>query len=164
MVGAELRLPRAAVRIAADDPLRPDVRTLLDEHLADMRATSPAESVHALDPAALTAPGITFWTLRDDGVVLGCAALKELEPGHGEIKSMRTSIAARRRGVAAQLLDHVVGEARERGYRRLSLETGSQDFFAPAHSLYASRGFTVCGPIPGYVEDPHSVFMTLALD
>ncbi|GAA3832354.1 GNAT family N-acetyltransferase [Nocardioides panacisoli] len=152
------------MRIAVDDPLRADVRALLDEHLADMHATSPAESVHALDPTALTAPGITFWTLRDDGgAVLGCAALKQLAPDHGEIKSMRTSIAARRRGVAARLLDHVVAEARARGYRRLSLETGSQDFFAPAHSLYASRGFTGCGPFEGYVEDPHSIFMALAL-
>lgn len=151
------------MRIAVDDPLRDDVRALLDEHLADMRATSPAESVHALDPTALTAPGITFWTLRDELAVLGCAALKELAPTHGEIKSMRTSIAARRRGVAARLLDHVVGEARSRGYRRLSLETGSQDFFAPAHALYASRGFTRCGPFEGYVEDPHSIFMTLEL-
>jgi putative acetyltransferase len=152
------------VRIGVDDPLRADVCALLDEHLTDMRATSPPESVHALDPAALAAPGITFWTLRDDGAVLGCAAVKQLGPEHGEIKSMRTSLAARRRGVAALLLDHVVGEARTRGYRRLSLETGSQDFFSPAHALYASRGFTVCGPFEGYVEDPHSIFMTLELD
>lgn len=152
------------MRIGPDDPQRADVVALLEEHLADMYATSPAESVHALDPAALAGPGMSFWTLRDDGSVLGCAALKELDAAHGEIKSMRTAAEARRRGVAARLLDHVLAEARARGYGRLSLETGSQDFFAPARALYASRGFAPCGPIPGYVEDPHSVFMTLALD
>lgn len=151
------------MRIAVDDPWRADVLALLEEHLADMYATSPPESVHALDPGALDAPGMTFWTLREDGVVLGCAALKELEPGHGEVKSMRTATAARRRGVAARLLDHVVGEARARRLARLSLETGSQDFFAPARALYASRGFVECEPIPGYAPDSHSVFMTLPL-
>lgn len=151
------------MRIDVDDPWRADVLVLLEEHLADMYATSPPESVHALDPGSLAVPGLTFWTLREDGALLGCAALKELEPGHGEVKSMRTATAARRRGVAARLLDHVVGEARTRGFGRLSLETGSQDFFAPARALYASRGFEVCGPIPGYAEDPNSVFMTLPL-
>ena len=151
------------VQILTDDPLRADVIALLEEHLADMYATSPPESVHALDPTALTGPGLAFWTLREDGAVLGCAALKQLDAGHGEIKSMRTATAARRRGVAARLLDHVLAEAGSRGYRRLSLETGSQDFFAPARSLYASRGFAECGPFGDYTPDPHSVFMTLAL-
>jgi len=151
------------VEIQPDDPLAPDVIALLEEHLVDMYATSPPESVHALDAARLAAPGMTFWTLRGDGAVLGCAALKEIDPEHGEIKSMRTAAAARRRGVAAHLLDHVLAEARYRGYRRLSLETGSQSFFAPARSLYASRGFTECGPFEGYQLDPNSVFMTLSL-
>ena len=151
------------MRIAPDDPLAADVLALLEEHLADMYATSPPESVHALDASRLAAPGMTFWTLREDGAVLGCAALKEIDPGHGEVKSMRTSASARRRGVAARLLDHLLAEARSRGYGRLSLETGSQDFFAPARALYASRGFTECGPFEGYGPDPHSVFMTLEL-
>jgi putative acetyltransferase len=144
--------------IGPDDPRAPDVLALLEEHLRDMYATSPACSVHALDAAALTAPGLTFWTLRDDGVVLGTAALREIDPTHGEIKSMRTAVAARRRGVAARLLDHVLAEAHARGYERLSLETGTQDFFAPARALYASRGFEPCGPFDGYAEDPHSAF------
>lgn len=139
-------------RITVDDPLRADVLALLEEHLADMRATSPPESVHALDPTALTGPALTFWTLRDAGTLreagtlLGCAAIKALDAGHAEIKSMRTASAARRRGVAALLLDHLLATARERGFARLSLETGSQDFFAPARALYASRGFLECGP------------------
>lgn len=149
--------------IGADDPLRPDVLALLEEHLADMRATSPPESVHALDPTDLAGPGLTFWTLRDDGVLLGCAALKELDPQHAEIKSMRTAAAARRRGVASLLLDHVLATARERGYARLSLETGTQDFFAPARALYLSRGFTECGPFGSYALDPHSAFFSRPL-
>jgi len=151
------------VRLTLDDPTAPDVVVLLEEHLADMRATSPPESVHALDPAALAGPGLSFWTVRADGLVLGTAALKELDGEHGEIKSMRTAAAARRRGVAARLLDHLLGEARARGYRRLSLETGSQDFFAPARALYLSRGFVERGPFGDYAHDPYSVFMTLAL-
>ena len=149
--------------IGTDDPLRPDVVALLEGHLADMRATSPPESVHALDPTALVGPGLSFWTLREDGVLLGCAALKDLDPGHSEIKSMRTAPAARRRGVASRLLDHVLATARDRGYTRLSLETGTQDFFAPARALYLSRGFVECGPFASYVLDPHSAFFSRAL-
>ena len=149
--------------ILLDDPTSSDVAALLEEHLADMYATSPPESVHALDPASLTGSDISFWTMREDGAVLGCAALKRLGPGHGEIKSMRTATAARRRGVAARLLDHVLAEARAAGYGRLSLETGTQEFFAPARSLYVSRGFAECGPFGTYVLDPNSVFMTLDL-
>lgn len=149
--------------IGTDDPLRPDVLALLEEHLADMHATSPPESVHALDAAALTGPGMTFWTLRSNGAVLGTAALKEIDPTHGEIKSMRTAATARRRGVAALLLDHVLATARERGYDRLSLETGTQEFFAPARALYRSRGFEECGPFGSYVLDPHSAFFSKSL-
>ena len=151
------------MQISVDDPLRPDVVALLEGHLADMRATSPPESVHALDATALVGPGLSFWTLREDGVLLGCAALKEHDPGHAEIKSMRTAPAARRRGVASRLLDHVLATARDRGYTRLSLETGTQDFFAPARALYLSRGFVECGPFASYVLDPHSAFFTRAL-
>lgn len=149
--------------ITVDDPTRPEVLALLEEHLADMFATSPAESVHALDAVSLAGPGMTFWTLRDDGAVLGTAALKELDTTHGEIKSMRTAAAARRRGVAGRLLDHVLATAVERGYTRLSLETGSQEFFAPARTLYESRGFVECGPFGSYVLDPNSRFFTRPL-
>jgi putative acetyltransferase len=151
------------MEIRLDDPGRRDVLALLEEHLADMHATSPPDSVHALDATSLAGSDVSFWTLRDDGALLGCAALKRLDAGHGEIKSMRTAAAARRRGVAARLLDHVLAEARARGHVRLSLETGSQEFFAPARALYASRGFTECGPFGDYTLDPHSVFMTLDL-
>ncbi|HEX9227916.1 MAG TPA: GNAT family N-acetyltransferase [Arthrobacter sp.] len=152
------------IRIDRDNPGRADVQELLSEHLADMFATSPAESVHALDSAALSGPAITFWTARDESEVLGCGALKQLEPGQGEIKSMRTAAHARGRGVATLLLRHIVDEARRSGYSRLYLETGSQEFFAPARRLYQRHGFSTCPPFGGYGEDPNSVYMTLPLD
>ena len=136
---------------------------LLTDHLADMFATSPAESVHALDVSGLSVPEVVFWTIADGDELVGCVALKELDAGHGELKSMRTDAAARGRGLGALLLEHVLDEAARRGYRRVSLETGSQDFFRPARTLYARYGFRECGPFAEYVADPNSVFMTLEL-
>lgn len=151
------------MEIAVDDPTRPDVVALLTEHLTDMHATSPPESVHALDVAGLLAPAITFWTARRDGRLLGCGALKELESDHGEIKSMRTAATSRGAGVGAAVLGHLVERAAERGYARVSLETGSQPFFEPARRLYARHGFMVCGPFGDYADDPYSVFFTRVL-
>jgi putative acetyltransferase len=148
------------VRIEVDDPYRADVLDLLAEHLADMYATSPPESVHALDPGRLAVPSITFWTVRDDGALLGCGALKELSAEHGEIKSMRTATAARGRGVGTRMLAHILAEADARRYSRVSLETGAQDFFAPAKRLYQRAGFTRCDPFGDYQPDVNSVFMT----
>jgi len=151
------------VTIELDDPARADVRELLDEHLADMFATSPADSVHALDHSALSAPGITFWTAREDGLLLGCGALKQLDNSAGEIKSMRTTPAARGRGIAALLLTRILADAQERGFEQLYLETGSEEFFAPARRLYDRHGFTDCPPFADYTLDPHSVFMQRTL-
>lgn len=151
------------MRIETDDLTSPDVLALLEEHLRDMRATSPPESVHALDVARLRAPDITFWTAREEGRLLGCGALKELDPTHGEIKSMRTSRGDRGRGTGRALLDHIVAEARLRGYRRLSLETGSPPEFDAARRLYARAGFRLCEPFADYRLDPFSVYMTLDL-
>lgn len=150
--------------IVIDSPTTPDVTALLDQHLRDMFATSPAESVHALDHTGLAAEDVTLWAAREDGRLLGVGALRRIDAQHGEIKSMRTADDARGRGVAAALLSHLVGEARRRGWRRLSLETGSQDFFAPARRLYARHGFEECGPFDAYVLDPSSIFMTRLLD
>ncbi|MFP3712229.1 GNAT family N-acetyltransferase [Puerhibacterium sp. TATVAM-FAB25] len=150
--------------VALESPDRPDVVALLTEHLADMYATSPPEFVHALDLAALLDPAVTFLTARDaDGTVLGCGALKQLDATHGELKSMRTTAAARGRGVATAVLRRLLAVAAERGYARVSLETGTQEFFAPARRLYARHGFAECPPFGGYGPDPHSTFMTLAL-
>src|SRR5262249_17476257 len=124
---------------------------------------SPPESVHALDLDALRRPEITFWTAWLGADLAGCAALKQLDRAHAEVKSMRTSRAHLRQGVASRLLRHVLAEAQRRGYRQLSLETGSQTHFAPARQLYASFGFEPCAPFADYVEDPNSVFMTRAV-
>jgi putative acetyltransferase len=145
--------------IRRDNLAGPRIRALLEEHLQDMHALSPPGSVHALDLDGLRGPGITFWTVWSGDELLGCGALKELKPDHGEVKSMRTALGHRREGVARTMLEHLVGEARRRGYRRLSLETGSQSAFAPARSLYESFGFTYSPPFQGYREDPNSVFM-----
>ena len=128
-----------------------------------MRQISPPESVHALPLERLQKPEITFWTAWQNGELLGCGALKELDSQHGEIKSMRTSAGHLRKGVAQTLLHYILSEAKRRGYRRLSLETGSMKAFEPARELYGRAGFTYCAPFADYVEDPNSVFMTKEL-
>lgn len=153
--------PRLHIRV--DDLEGPEIRALLEEHLRNMHAVTPAGSVHALDLGGLKRPDVTFWTAWSEGRLVGCGALKEIEPGHGEIKSMRTPQAQRRIGAGRAILSHIVGTARSRKYRRLSLETGASEHFAPARTLYASFGFTPCGPFGDYGPDPHSAFMTLAL-
>jgi putative acetyltransferase len=151
------------VHIKIDDLKGAEIYELLQEHLRSMRLHSPPESVHALDVEALRGSEITFWTVWESDELLGCGALKELDSRHGEIKSMRTSSSHLRRGVAKKLLDHILEEAERRGYRRLSLETGSAEVFEPARQLYANFGFTYCEPFADYVEDPYSVFMTREL-
>mgnify|MGYP001158027722 CR=1 FL=1 len=151
------------MHIAIDDPERPDVLALLEEHLRNMHAITPAGSVHALDVSRLKVPSITFWSVRDGDTLLGCGALKELDPAHGEVKSMRTPETARRRGAGRAMIHHIIAVARERGYARLSLETGASAPFLPARRLYESVGFTSCGPFGDYPDDPHSAFLTLAL-
>ena len=149
--------------IKIDDPTRDDIAALLDEHLRNMYELSPPDSVHALDVAGLLAHDITFWSVRDGDLLLGCGALRQLAPDHGEIKSMRTPAALRRRGAGRALLNHIIAEARRRGYHRLSLETGTGHWFTVAHRLYESAGFEHCGPFGDYRPDPHSIFMTLDL-
>ena len=152
-----------AFEIREDDPRGEAPAALLREHLAGVAVHSPPESIHALGIEALCAADITFWTAWDDEQLVGCGALRELDAAHGEVKSMRTAEAHLRRGVAAQLLEHLLAEARHRGYARLSLETGVQDGFAPARALYERFGFTRCGPFASYGPDPNSFFMTLEL-
>ena len=143
----------ASITIDRGDLADERVLRLLRDHLDDMFATSPPESVHALDVSGLEVPEVTFWTIAEGGDIHGCVALKELDPEHGELKSMRTDAAARGRGLGARLLEHVLAEAARRGYRRVSLETGSQEFFSPARTLYARYGFHECGPFGDYVLD-----------
>lgn len=151
------------MQIRHDDLSDPAIHALLDEHLDSMRAQSPPGSVHALDLARLRDADMTFWSAWDGDTLLGCAALRQLDGAHGEIKSMRTPSARRRQGAGKALLAHLVAEAQRRQYRRLSLETGAQASFAAAHALYAQAGFVRCGPFGEYVDDPHSVFMTRAI-
>ena len=146
--------------IRVDDLSSREVVQLLGTHLRDMALHSPPESVHALDLEGLRRPEVTFWSAWQDVELLGCAAIKELDVRHGEIKSMRTVSSHLRKGVAATLMRHILDEAQRRSYSRLSLETGSTEPFAPARSLYASFGFRPCGPFADYVDDPFSVFMT----
>jgi putative acetyltransferase len=151
------------MHIELDDLSRPEVQALLREHLGNMHEVSPPGSVHALDLDALRRPDITFWTVWDGSVLLGCGALKALTPSHGEVKSMRTPHSQRRRGAGRAILAHILAEARGRGLRRLSLETGSMAAFEPARALYRQFGFDYCSPFGDYTEDPNSVFMTLEL-
>ena len=139
---------------------RADVRALLSQHFAEMRAGSPPEACHVLPIDGLKDPAIRFFTLREDGVLLGCGALKRLEPGHGEVKSMRTANAALGRGVGKAMLDHIVAAARAGGMTRLSLETGSTDQFAAALRLYEKEGFERCGPFGDYADTPFTRFFT----
>lgn len=151
------------MKIEIDDLRRPQIHALLEEHLASMRRISPPESVHALDLDQLRRPEVTFWSAWDGATLLGCGALKTLDAGHGEVKSMRTPERLRRCGAGRALLATIVEVARSRGLERLSLETGSQTEFEPAHRLYESSGFVRCGPFGDYSDDPNSVFMTLEL-
>lgn len=152
----------------------PRIADFMAEHLRDMHAISPPESVHALDMSKLRQPDICFWTgwlpaaepaSGGDGMrLVATAAIKRLDGQHAELKSMRTAADLRGRGLARRMLAHVLTQARERGYTRLSLETGTQPFFEPARQLYARSGFQFCGPFGSYNLDPYSCFMSLTLD
>jgi putative acetyltransferase len=149
--------------ITPDDPRAPDVRALLERHLSFANEHSPPEDVHALDIDGLLDPSISFFAYRVEGELLGVGALKHLDDGHAELKSMHTAAEARGRGVGRAVLDHLVALARERGYRRVSLETGTMEAFAPARAMYAKAGFVSCPPFNGYWDSPNSVCMTLVL-
>ncbi|ANE47724.1 acetyltransferase [Paenibacillus swuensis] len=148
------------MEIRIDDLTGPEVAQLLSEHLHSMTLHSPPESIHALDLEKLRRPEITFWSVWERDELIGCGALKELDPRHGELKSMKTSTSHLKKGIASKLLEHIIDQAKQRGYTRLSLETGSMEAFDPARRLYARFGFEECGPFADYTEDPYSVFMT----
>ena len=151
------------MRLNIDDLSSPLVHALLEEHLSNMYELSPPEQVFALDLNELRSPDITFWTVWNEDIPLGCGALKELSATHGEIKSMRTPKAARGKGAGRTVLEHIICIARQRGYTRLSLETGTHPAFEAAHNLYRSQGFVESDPFGSYCIDPHSVFMALDL-
>ena len=158
--GLELLL---ALSISPGKLSSPDVLDLLRRHLAYSAASSPAESCHALYLDGLRASDVSFWSVHDGETLVGCGALQEIGPAHGEIKSMHTLQEARGRGVAGFMLRYIIAEGERRGYSRISLETGSMDAYAPARALYLRHGFVECGPFGDYVEDPYSTFMELIL-
>ena len=151
------------LKIVVDDLSGPEIAAFLDEHVQQMRSITPLESKHALDLDGLRKPEITFWTVWDGDRVVGCGALKRLDPSHAELKSMRTAPARQRGGIASLLLEHIIAEARRMGFTRLSLETGSAEFFLPARKLYEKFGFDYCEPFADYRPDPHSAFLTRTL-
>jgi putative acetyltransferase len=145
--------------IKIDDLRGSEIAALLEEHLQNMYLITPPESVHALDIEALRKPEITFWSAWEDSVLYGCGALKQINPVHGEVKSMRTVSLYRRKVVASALLTHIIDVSKQRGYKKLNLETGSMKEFNPARTIYEKFGFSYCDPFEGYSEDPNSVFM-----
>jgi putative acetyltransferase len=151
------------LQIREDDLTGAEIARFLRDHLDDMHEITPAESVHALDLDGLRAPAITFWSAWSGGELLGCGALKELDPRNGEVKSMRTARAHRGRGVGSRVLDQIVTVARQRAYENLYLETGAMPEFAPARALYLRYGFEFTGPFADYREDPNSVYMVKRL-
>jgi putative acetyltransferase len=151
-------------QIAVDDPRKPEIRALLERHLEFALAETPAVHSFALDVAGLLDPAITFFSFRARGTLLGIGAIKRLGPQHAEIKSMHTAQAARGRGIGRAMLTHLLDVARCRGYRRVSLETGTTAAFAPARTLYQSAGFIRCGPFADYGPTEDNLFMTLDLD
>ena len=146
-----------------DDLTGPEIAEFLDAHMEEMKAVTPPESIHALSLKGLQGPAVTMWTVWEDTELIGCGAIMELDSAHAELKSMRTSASWRGRGVASALLAHLLGEARRRGYRRVSLETGSMAHFEPARRVYLKHGFEYCEPFSMYGGDPNSVFMTMEI-
>jgi putative acetyltransferase len=151
------------MHITPDDLTGPEIRALLETHFAGMLASSPKDSCHFLDFEGLKGPGVSFWSVWEGDTLMGCGALREIDPTHGEIKSMRTHESQLRKGAAAAMLEHIIATAKMRGYARLSLETGSTADFDAAHGLYLRHSFKYCPPFGDYVEDPFSRYMTLVL-
>ncbi|MBN1473926.1 MAG: GNAT family N-acetyltransferase, partial [Syntrophaceae bacterium] len=140
-----------------------EIMEFLKEHLFEVSLYLPPESIHVIDIESLQKPNITFWSIWDKSRIVGCGALKELNPKHAEIKSMRIALTHRKKGVASRLLKYIIDEARKRNYSQLSVETGSMDAFLPARRLYMKHGFQYFEPFGEYIEDPNSVFMTIYL-
>jgi putative acetyltransferase len=151
------------MEVRRDDPTNPAVAALLAEHVAEQQGNVPAGFAFALDAGGLAVPEVTFWTVWDGDTLAGFGALKQLDAVIGEVKSMRAARPYRGRGVGHAVLQAIVAEARARAYRALFLETGTSDFYRPAHALYARAGFVPCAAFGDYAESPHNRFFTLTL-
>lgn len=150
--------------IARENPLGPDLTLLMARHTADMHADTPPDSIHMMDASQLATPQVAFYVMRLDDRPIGMGAFKRLDPGHAEIKSMHILLEYRGQGLSRQMLDHLTSEAAKAGMTRLSLETGAQARFRPAHNLYMRAGFVACGPFDPYVDDANSIYMSRTVD
>ena len=153
----------AEVTVALEDPRDADVVALLARHLAFARSESPPEDAHALDVDGLAGPDVSFFTLRREGELLAVGALRRLDGDHAEIKSMHTAEGHRGQGLAGRMLEHLLAHARDAGFSRVSLETGSMEIFAPARALYRRAGFVECPPFGDYLPSGWSTFFTRTL-
>lgn len=151
------------MEIKVDDLTNSAVIQLLGEHLKSMNQQSPPESKHALDLEGLKKPEITFWSAWENNELLGFGALHEIDPRHGEIKSLKTSSSHLKKGVAFKIVHYIIEEAKRRGYKRVSLETGPVESFGPAINLYKKIGFEFCEPFGNYKKSDFNFFMTLSL-
>ncbi|MEU9112338.1 GNAT family N-acetyltransferase [Streptomyces sp. NPDC048483] len=151
------------MKIVVDDLSGPEIARFLQDHVQQMQSITPVESKHALDLDGLRKPDVTFWSVSDGDTLVGCGAIKKLDAGHAELKSMRTQPTRKRSGIASLLLEHIIAEAKDMGFTRLSLETGATEFFLPARKLYEKFGFHQCDPFADYRPDQNSTFMTRAL-
>lgn len=149
--------------IREDDLTGPEIAALLTLHLAEMHAWSPPCSVHAMPIERLRGDDVTFFSAWDGPALAACGAIKQLDAAHGELKSMRADPGYRGKGAGRAVLDHLIRVAQQRGYTRLSLETGAPEQFEPARRLYRANGFAECGPFGDYAPDPFSVFITRCL-
>ena len=151
------------MEIREDDLTGPAIVRLLESHLENMKEVTPPESVHALGVDRLRSPEITVWSAWEGDVLLGCGALKVLDPTSGEIKAMRTADAHTGKGVGSRVLEHIIAEGHRRAYSHLYLEAGASADFSAAQRLYRRYGFEYRGPFGDYIDDPNSVFMAKGL-
>ena len=151
------------MHVIEDDLSGPQIRSLLEEHCAGMRAASPQGTCHFLDFEGLKANNVTFWSVWQGDELAGCGALKHLDDGHGEIKSMRVAQTFLGKGAGHAMLNHIISQAKARGYKRLSLETGTTPEFDAAHRLYDRAGFRDCGPFADYPETNFNRYKTMEL-
>ena len=141
----------------------PDVNALLKKHFVELRSVSPAGSTHVLDIAGLKDNTIKFWSLWENNEIIGCGALKFLEKGHGEFKSIRVADNFRKKGIGEKIINHLILEAKKINIVKLSVETGAGNFFQPARKLFNKFGFKECPPFAHYKEDPNSCYYTLKI-
>ena len=137
------------------------VDELLKKHFIELRSVSPEGSSHVLDIPGLKDPSIRFWSLWDEEELIGCGALKTLEPDHGEFKSIRVADKFRKMKIGQKIISHLIDKSKQLGFKKLSVETGSGEFFAPARKLFEGFGFKTCKPFAHYKEDPNSCYYSL---